>query len=140
MADWSFPLFTGLTAAALALLQVALSLYVSGGRATYRVGIGDGANDRLIRRIRMHANLTENAPIFLILSGLLEATARSPRLVAALGLVFVICRLSHAFGVSLRFGPGPNPFRLIGAVGTNVTIVTLAIALLVALAPRLTLS
>jgi uncharacterized protein len=134
--DWSFPFVTALTASLLALLQAGLSLYASLGRAKYDVGIGDGASDGMIRRIRMHGNLTENAPIFLILLGLVEMTARHPKLVAALGPTFMICRISHAFGLSLRFGPGTNPFRFIGAVGTLLALVTLSVVLLLALYPR----
>lgn len=43
-----------------------------------------------------HANFTENVPITLVLLGCLESTAASSILLHSLGLVFVICRISHA--------------------------------------------
>jgi len=134
MAVYSFPIVTGLTAAALAILFVVLSLYVSAGRGRNKVMLGDGDDD-LFRRIRAHANLAENAPIFLILLGLVELSRVHQVTVAIVGPVFVICRISHAIGFSASLAKEPNPFRAIGAIGSILIELILAIELGLTLLP-----
>jgi uncharacterized protein len=127
-----FPAVTAATAGALGLLQVALMLLVGAGRLKYKTGLGDGGHDGLNRRIRMHANLTENAPLFLILLGLVEVSGIAPLVVLIVGPLVVVLRLVHAYGLSMAFGPGPNPFRAVGAGGTTLSIVLLAVLAIVA--------
>ena len=59
-------------AGAAAILHVWLSLRVSRLRRPLKIGVGDGGNEALLRRMRAHGNFAENMPIFLILLGLLE--------------------------------------------------------------------
>ena len=59
-------------AGAAAILHVWLSLRVSRLRRPLKIGVGDGGNEVLLRRMRAHGNFAENMPIFLILLGLLE--------------------------------------------------------------------
>ena len=132
----SFPAVTAATAGALAVLHVALMINVGLGRVKFKTGLGDGGNEALNRRIRMHGNLTENAPLFLILLGLVELSGIWPPLVMVLGPLVVVLRLCHAYGLSTTFGPGPNVFRAIGAGGTMVAIVVLAVACLTAAVPH----
>ena len=54
-------------AAILALLFVALSVYVILGRAKYKVLIGEGTSPDMLRRIRAQGNFIEYTPLFLIL-------------------------------------------------------------------------
>ena len=82
-----FPANTALTAALLTLLQVGLTVLVIRARRGNRVNLGDGGNDTVLKRVRMHGNLTENAPLFLILLGLLEIGGGAPLLVLALALL-----------------------------------------------------
>ena len=130
-------MMTAATAGAVGILQVLLALYTSRGRAKFKTGLGDGGHEELERRIRMHGNLTENAPMFLILLGLVESSGLHPWLATVLGPVFVVCRVSHAYGLSATFGPGANPFRAIGVLGTLIGMVVLAAALLATALPRL---
>ena len=126
-----YPTTTAIVAALLALLQAGLMLYTAMGRGQFSTGLGDGGHEALTRRIRMHGNLAENAALFVVLLGLTELSGVSPLLVRIAGPAFVLVRLAHAFGLSMVFGPGANPFRAVGAVGTVVCFVVLALALLI---------
>ena len=127
----AFPANTALAAALLTLLQIALTFLIVRFRRGHRVNLGDGGDAVLLKRIRMHGNLTENAPLFLILSGMLEIGGSAPLLVRIIGPVFVIARLCHAYGVSEWATPGGNPFRVIGMGGTLVCLAVLAVALII---------
>lgn len=135
MQGLSFPAVTAATAGALGIWQVLLMTWVGAGRYRYKAGLGDGGQDGMNRRIRMHGNLAENAPLFLVLLGLVELSGVSPRLVMVVGPLVVVLRICHAYGLSMRFGPGPNPFRAIGAGGTALSIVVLSVASLIAAWP-----
>ena len=74
----TFPYMTAATAALLAVLQMILMLYVATGRGKFKTGLGDGGHPGLIRRIRIHGNLAENAPVFLILLALVETSGQWP--------------------------------------------------------------
>ena len=62
-------------AAGAALLNLWLATRVGRVRGQEKVSIGDGGNDRLIRRMRAHSNYIENTPIVLILLALVVALA-----------------------------------------------------------------
>ena len=98
-------------AGAAAILHVWLSLRVSTLRRPLKIGVGDGGNEVLLRRMRAHGNFAENMPIFLVLLGFVElAVGRSIWLWAA-GIVFVLARIAHAFGMDR---PGANLLRVGG--------------------------
>ena len=98
-------------AGAAAILHVWLSLRVSTLRRPLKIGVGDGGNEVLLRRMRAHGNFAENMPIFLVLLGFVElAVGRSIWLWAA-GIVFVLARIAHAFGMDR---PGANLMRVAG--------------------------
>ena len=137
MAVYSFPIVTGITAAFLGLLHVILAGYVIASRLKNGISLGDGGNYELNQRIRMHGNLAENAPIFLILMGLVELTGAHSLIVGCLGPAFVVCRLSQALGLSPAQPAGPNPFRFVGSAGSFICQVILALTLLLTLAPHL---
>jgi uncharacterized membrane protein YecN with MAPEG domain len=119
-----FPHITAATAVVLAVLQMLLLLYTALGRGRYRAGLGDGGNEAMLRRIRMHGNLAENAPLFLILLWLTEATGQWGRYVPLIAVAFIAVRLSHAIGLSVS--SGVTIFRFLGAAGTLVCILLLA--------------
>ena len=136
MQGLSFPAVTAATAGALGILQGGLVFYVGGGRHKYSIGFGDGGQEGMQRRIRMHGNLAENAPLLLILLGLLEISGAWPRWVTIIGLALVLCRVVHPIGLSMRFGPGPNIFRFVGAAGTTLVMLILSVLLLLVALPR----
>jgi uncharacterized protein len=123
-------LVTAPHAAALALLQVVLAFRVAMHRRRSRIGIGDGGDPGLAQAIRVHANLVENAPIFVLLLLLAEATAALPVLALhAIGVVFVVARFAHAWGLSKSTGKTPG--RFVGILTSWGVLVVLAAALLV---------
>ena len=91
---------TSLYAAILAMLFVVLAIRVISVRRSARVALGDGGEAQLLRRIRVHGNFAEYAPLAIILVGLAESL-RTPALVLhGLGIVLVVGRIVHAAGVS----------------------------------------
>ena len=122
-------LITGLYAALIALLVVALAARVVRLRIRLRVGIGDGGQPVLARAIRAHGNLIENAPLMLLLLLLAELSqALSATWLHAAGVVIVVGRLLHAAGLT-RSG-GTSPGRLIGTVLSWIALLGLALALI----------
>lgn len=119
-----FPYFTAATAIFVAVLQMLLVLHVARGRRKFRAGLGDGGSAPLLKRIRIHGNLAENAPLFLILLGLVEMSGQWAPLVPWFAVAFMVFRLSHVIGLSLS--AGPTPFRFVGVLGTVVTVLGLA--------------
>ena len=98
-------------AGAAAILHVWLSLRVSRLRRPLKIGVGDGGNEVLMRRIRAHGNFAENAPIFLILLALLEFATGGSLWLWAAAILFILARLLHVFGMDR---PGANWMRVGG--------------------------
>lgn len=114
----NLPIYSALVGSALMTLQLALMLMVGFARSRHQVNLGDGGNEALLQAIRRHGNLTENAPLFLILLAMIEIISGSGIAVAALGGTFVVARVAHAIGLSQ--GSGPNAGRAVGALGTLI--------------------
>jgi uncharacterized membrane protein YecN with MAPEG domain len=129
-----YPTLTAIYAAVLALIFMALTIWVSDARFRFRVNHGDGGNTELQRRIRSHANFAEYVPLILILVGLLEAGGASPFTIHALLLPLVIARIMHPIGMVARdFSARQFTFRGPGAAVTWVVMVVAAVLLLVRL-------
>lgn len=107
---------TGLYAALSGMILIVLTLRTIRRRYATRVGIGDGGDDDLARRIRVHANFIEYVPLALILLHLLEISGHSPHLLHGLGGTLVIGRVAHAIGLSRDAGASVP--RFIGTVST----------------------
>jgi uncharacterized membrane protein YecN with MAPEG domain len=112
------PLYTGLFAAVLMILQIVLMGIVIAQRGKLNVLIGTGGDDAMEKSIRTHANLIENAPMFLIGLALIELIAGGNMWVLVMGCVFVLARISHAIGLSAS--AGVTPWRLIGTLGSMI--------------------
>ncbi|WP_133499652.1 MAPEG family protein [Cognatilysobacter terrigena] len=98
------PVVTLLVAGLHGLLLLSLSLPVVLMRRGRRVGLGDGGDPQLLRRIRIHANFIENVPFALIVLALLELSGLERSWVAVLGGMLLIARLLHALGLSRSSG------------------------------------
>lgn len=86
-------------AAAAAFINFWLGIRIGQVRTSEKVSIGDGGNDKVIRRMRAQANFVEFTPFVLILIILLElAIGTSPWLWAAMA-VYMLARIAHAFGM-----------------------------------------
>ena len=105
-----------------ALLNLWLSMRVGQVRGQEKVSIGDGGNERVIRRMRAHSNFTENAWLVVALVLVIElSVGPSVWLWAAVG-VFVLGRIGHGIGMD-----GWYPGRMGGTLGTMVVQLALAI-------------
>ena len=127
----AFPYWTAAAAVFLAVLQMLLMLHTARGRGKYRVGLGDGGNAAMLKRVRMHGNLAENAPLFLILLGMVELSGQWAIYVPWIAIAFAVIRVSHVIGLSIS--AGVTPFRFLGAVGTFLVILGLAVMLAITL-------
>jgi uncharacterized membrane protein YecN with MAPEG domain len=102
------PAIISLYAALLALLFIFLSKRVINTRRQERVSIGDGGNARLRRAIAVHNNFAQYVPFALLLIAFVELSAAPVWLVHLLGLLLLVARCMHAYGV----GREPENFRL----------------------------
>jgi uncharacterized protein len=107
------------------LLVIYLALRVVKWRREHKIGLGHGENEELQRRVRAHANATENMPLALILLGSLELTGFQPLYIHVLGGTFLLSRLMHAWGVSHKSGYSKGRFW--GMVLTWLPMIVMAI-------------
>jgi uncharacterized membrane protein YecN with MAPEG domain len=119
-----------LTAAA-ALVNFWIFVRVVRVRLSGKVIHGDGGNELLARRMRAHLNFAENAPIVLILIGVIEMTGKGNPWLAYVGAAFMLARVAHAIGMDSE---GASPFRAGGVMVTLAVQLGLAtVAVLIAL-------
>ena len=90
---------TLLTAAAAALLNIWLGYRIAQHRHRFKVSVGDGGHEPLLRRMRAQANFIENAPFFLILLGGLEISGANRLALTAAAAVFILARIAHPIGM-----------------------------------------
>jgi uncharacterized membrane protein YecN with MAPEG domain len=119
---------TGLYAALMALLVVVLAVRVVIFRNKAHVGLGDGNNPDLLKCIRVHANAVEYVPFYLLLMLILELNQTLPVLIHVFGIVLIVARLLHAWGVSRHSGISAG--RALGAGLTVLGMVLMALLLL----------
>lgn len=124
----TFPVYSALLAGFCGVLSIILALRISVVRIREQVSLGDGGVSELNKRIRAHANLLENAPIFIIITVLLEASGFSSFAIAIMCGLFGVARISHAIGIS---GGGPYfQFRRVGAALTMLLVMVAGLILL----------
>lgn len=96
---------TLLYAGALALWFVILSLRVIQTRMGPKgPELGDGGNQKILRRIRGHANFAEYVPLVLVLMGFLELNGLPRPVIHALGASLLAGRLLHGYALSFTQG------------------------------------
>lgn len=125
-----FPVTTAYVAALIGILQYVLMFSVGNTRRVKKVNFGDGGDEALLVKIRRHANLAENAPMFVLLLGLLELGGGRADWIMYLGVLFVAARVSHALALS---GIMAGILRPVGAFGTIISGVGAAVLLLMVL-------
>lgn len=123
------PVATLLVAGLHGVLLLALLWPIVRLRRGRRVGLGDGGDRELLRRIRVHANFVEYVPMVLVLLALLELGGLDRRLVATMGGLLLVARLLHAHGLSRSEGKSFGRFW-----GTLLTWGVLLVASLAAVA------
>ena len=116
-------------AALLGLLYIVLAYLVVRARDRNEITLGLGEQEQLLQPVRVHANLVEYAPIFLILLLLAELGGSSKWILHLTGMLFVVGRVLHAVGLSGKAGPSFG--RYWGTVLTWLMILGLSIYLLI---------
>ena len=112
------PKVTLLFAALHALLLLALAVPIARHRHAHKIGIGDGGDKLLARRIRVHGNFIEHAPLALLMLALLELCGLPPPWVWTFGGALLLGRLLHAAGLSR---PSSGQLHFAQAVGVKIT-------------------
>jgi uncharacterized protein len=123
-------------AASAAIINIWLSIRCGQVRTAEKISMGDGGNDKLIRRMRAHSNFIENTPLVLVLIAALELArigdAGGNMWLAAVSAVYMLGRVLHGIGMD---GGALGNGRMVGTIVTLVTQLGLAIwAVVIALA------
>lgn len=116
---------TALYASLAALVLLALAYRVVHIRRSARIGLGDGGNEAMGRAVRAHGNATEYLPTALLLLLLLELNAATDALLHLLGLLLLVSRILHAWGLSQSSGVSFG--RFYGTAGTWLAILGAAV-------------
>ena len=135
MSNLAVPAVTALTAGVLLIFQMILLLAAARGRRRAGQALGDGADAGLLRAVRRHGNLAENAAIFLVGSAMFEMMGGARPWVEGLCAIFLLGRVSHAIGLSMT--NTVNLFRIAGVALTVAADVALAVRLITMALPLL---
>lgn len=112
-------------AGAAAILNIWLMIRIGQVRSSEKVSVGDGGNEKVLRRMRAQANFIETAPFILILIGLIELTSgadQSPTWLWIVGGIYLLGRVAHGIGMDDgKFGKG----RMIGTIITMLALLGL---------------
>ena len=122
---------TALYASLLALIFLALSVRVIGFRRVVRIGLGDGGDTALLRRVRVHANFAEYVPLIVLMIALLEMSGLPAWRVHLLMGALLAARLLHPLGMYV--GPRTLRFQICrvgGIVLTQLVLIGAALLLL----------
>lgn len=106
------------------MLVVILAIRVAYWRFTRKIGIGDGGDRELLKRMRAHGNAIENMPLALILLGGMELNGYSGTIIHSFGVVLFVSRLAHAIGLSISSGTSVGRFA--GSMFTWLLMLTMA--------------
>lgn len=117
---------TAFYAGVIGLLLLALSYNVVRNRIRAQVSLGTGEDRGLEKAVRAQGNLTEYAPLILLLMALVEAGGSSPWLTHGCGGLLVVSRVLHATGIAGRRSVSPG--RKIGIAGTWVVLLVMSVA------------
>lgn len=120
---------TLLYAAPLALLTIGLALAIVRERRRLRIGIGDGGDPQFMRLIRAHGNLTEIAPLGILMLLVCELNGAPAALLHGCGAALLGGRLLHAWGLSQHSGRSFGRFT--GSALSWSAIIVLAVTALV---------
>ena len=114
------PKITLLYAAIGTFIYIFLSIFVMMGRFKFKVSVGDGGSEGMLRRVRMHANAAEYLPLYIIMSLVIEISSGSALFLHVVGIAFMAGRVFHPFGIAKKKAPNLPRF-----LGINLTIWTL---------------
>jgi hypothetical protein len=115
------------------VLWVVLGARVAAFRNSAKIGLGTQENRELEKRVRVHGNLAEHAPMVLLGLAALEIMNAAPVILHAAGGVWILARLLHAFGLSRSSGYSLG--RFLGTLLTWTLMLVMAIMLLIRVWP-----
>lgn len=98
-------IISSLYAALLVILFIVLSARVITYRRANSISLGHGEDEVLLRRTRAQANCAEYAPFGILMMVIAETLSAHPLLIHLMGVLLVLGRIAHAYGVG---GPGMN--------------------------------
>lgn len=101
----------------LSVILLVLWMRVAAKRAANNQSIGDGGDPALLVRVRQHGNCSEWSSFILILMMLAEGMRAPAVYLHASGVLFILGRIAHPFG--LKVETAAHPLRYIGN-GTNI--------------------
>jgi len=104
------------------LLNLWLGGRIAALRKQFRVSVGDGGHEPLLRRMRAQANFIENAPFVLILLGGLELSGANRAGLATIAVIFIVARILHPIGMD---GSEKQRFRMFGMMGSSLATLAL---------------
>jgi uncharacterized membrane protein YecN with MAPEG domain len=103
-----------------------LAYRVTTFRRGEKISLGeDNCSKQMNSAIRAHGNAVENIPIAALLLLMLELNSLNPLLLHVFGVVLVVSRAAHAWGLTKRNGPTPG--RFYGTLFTWLLIVLMLI-------------
>ncbi|NNM77339.1 MAPEG family protein [Sphingomonas sp. ID1715] len=111
-------------AGAAALINIWLGWRVGQKRISQKVSIGDGGDPAVICRMRAQANFVEYTPFVLILIGLIELADGTSLWLWAVGAIYLLARIGHAFGMDVQ-PPARSALRGIGILVTMLVLLGL---------------
>lgn len=112
------------SAAAAAILSIWLMIRVGQVRMREKVSVGDGGNEKVIRRMRAHANFVESAPFVLALIAAIEWSGRGEPWLAYVAGAYFLGRIAHGVGMD---GGALRKGRMVGTLLTMLALLGLAI-------------
>ncbi len=121
---------TAVYASITGFLMLFLAYRVSTFRLKYKKGMGFTEDRDFESAVRSHGNLTEYAPVTLILLAVGELNGVTTQWVYLVGLGFIAGRLLHAWGMHKGRG-GTHPARLVGILLNWLAILVMAVLVLI---------
>ena len=122
-------MITGIYAALLAFMHVFLTFRVISVRRSENISVGDGGNEELLRRMRMHGNFVETVLVFVLLLLLAELSGSPLWALHGLGILMIAGRLMHFIG--FKSAQSPGLYRVLGMVTSINAILFAAVLCLV---------
>jgi uncharacterized membrane protein YecN with MAPEG domain len=114
-----------------AIILIFLSIKIIQNRRASKIALGNQGDDFLHRKIRAHGNFIEYTPIFLIMLLLVEMAGLNKYFVHFFGIIFMVGRLTHAYGIMIAEVRAKNfLFRQAGMFCTFFCLSSLALILL----------
>jgi len=98
-------IITSLYAALLVVLFIVLSARIIAFRRGKKINLGDGEDEAMRRRIRAQANCAEYAPFGILMMGIAETLSAHPALLHLMGIMLLVGRIMHAYGINSREVP-----------------------------------